>query len=90
MMQSVESHALAKVDAKPNNAHVRRIMSSALQNVTKMVHVAKIKVTNYVHLYSFYCLIFSYSIFDIEYNIVCVHSDIGLGRSDIRRTFLLI
>jgi hypothetical protein len=72
MMQSVESHALAKVDAKPNNAHVRRIMSSALQNVTKMVHVAKIKVTNYVH---------RYSIFDIEYNIVCVHSDIGLVQS---------
>jgi hypothetical protein len=46
-----------------------------------MVHVAKIKVTNYVH---------RYSIFDIEYNIVCVHSDIGLGQSEIRRTFLLI
>jgi hypothetical protein len=96
---------------KPNNVYVRRTMSSALQNVTKMVHIAKIKATNYVHLYSICCLVFlfnkfsyftvlnatrlicvslSNSIFDIEYKIVCVHSDIGLGQSEIRCTYLSI
>ena len=52
-MQSVELAALAKVHAKLNNAHVRRTMSSALQNVIKLVHVAKIKNISNTHMYRF-------------------------------------
>jgi hypothetical protein len=49
-MQSMELPALAKVDAKLNNAHVRRIMSFALQKVTKMVQTVKIKGINNIQL----------------------------------------
>jgi len=38
----MELSALAKVDAKLSNVHVRRTMSFAQQNVTRTVHVAKI------------------------------------------------
>ena len=107
----MESQTLAKMHVKTNNLCARRTMSSALENVTKMVHGTKIKATNYIHLYSFWCLVFllykfphftllnviflicislSNIIFDIEYKIVWVHSDIGLGQSEIRRTYLSI
>jgi hypothetical protein len=50
-MPSMELHALAKVLAKPSNAHVKRTMSSVIKNVIKTVHVVKIKDINSIYIY---------------------------------------
>ena len=49
----MEVPAPAKVHAKLNNVHARRTMSSALQNVIKMVQAAKIKDINNIQLILF-------------------------------------